>query len=69
MLTGEMAKYQIQDRVRQAEQARIAGRSPTQRSVDRTAVVRNVASGLLAAAAGLRRRPASTVAPIGVKPA
>jgi hypothetical protein len=68
MLTGEMAKYQIQDRVRDAEAARIAGRSRT-RVVARRAVARNVASGLLAAVVGLRGRTASTAAQIGVKPA
>jgi hypothetical protein len=63
MLTGEMAKYQIQDRIREAEQGRIGG--ATRRDRVRTPVVRRVASGLLAAV-GPRRKATPTAGATGV---
>lgn len=67
MLTREMAKYQIQDRVREAEHARLARSSRIRRDRSRPAVVRSVASGLLAVATGLRRKTTPTVSPLSVK--
>jgi hypothetical protein len=60
MLTGEIAKYQIQDRIRAAERDRVSRPAHARR----TAVVRVVGSGLLAAVAGRRRKatPTSAVA-------
>ena len=60
MLTGEIAKYQIQDRIRAAERDRVSGPAHARR----IAVVRVVGSGLLAAVAGRRRKatPTSAVA-------
>lgn len=64
MLTGEIAKYQIQDRIRAAERDRLSGPARAGRAGGRTAVVRVVGSGLLAAVAGRRRKatPTSAVA-------
>jgi len=67
MLTGEMAKYQIQDRIREAEQGRLAKSSQVRRSRARSAATRNVASGLLAFATGLRRKTTPTVTQVSVK--
>ena len=67
MLTGEMAKYQIQDRVREAEQGRLAKSSQVRRSRARSAATRSVASGLLATATGLWRKTTPTATPVRVK--
>jgi hypothetical protein len=66
MLTGEIAKYQIQDRICAAGQDRAS--RPTHAGTDhgRTAVVRRVGSGLLAAVVGPRRKATPTSAAIGV---
>ena len=63
-LTGEIAKYQIEDRIRAAEHDRSARRD---RDRGRTASVRQVGSGLLAAVAGRRRKATPTSAAIGVR--
>ena len=67
MLTGEMAKYQIQDRVREAEQGRLASSTRIRRDRSRSAAVRSVGSGLLAVATGLRRKTNPTTSPLSVK--
>lgn len=67
MLTGEMAKYQIQDRVREAERGRLARSSQVHRSRTRSAATRSVASGLLAVVAGLRRKATPTATPVRAK--
>ena len=67
MLTGEIAKYQIQDRVRASEQDRVSRSTNVDRDRGRTAVVRRVGSGLLAAIVGRRRKATPTSAAIGVR--
>jgi hypothetical protein len=65
MLTGDVAKYQIQDRIRAAEMDRTAREAQLRRGGSRAAG-RRVGSGLLAVVAGLKVRatpkdlPAST---------
>jgi hypothetical protein len=66
MLTGEIAKYQIQDRVRAAAQDRAAASIRVDRDRGPTATVRRVGSGLLAAVVG-RRKASPTSATIGVR--
>jgi hypothetical protein len=66
MLTGEMAKYQIQDRVHAAERDRAAASIRIDRDRGRTAIVRKVGSGLLAVVVG-RRKAAPTSAAIGIR--
>jgi hypothetical protein len=67
MLAGEMAKYQIEDRIRAAEQDRAASRSPRpSRAGGRAAVVRRVGSGLFAAAFGRRRKTTPTASRVGI---
>lgn len=53
MLTGEVAKYQIQDRVREADAERLAGSVRASR-VRRRSVTRRAGSGLLAALASIK---------------
>jgi hypothetical protein len=66
MLTGDIAKYQIQDRIREAEQDR-ASRSPRPgRAGGRAAVVRRVGSGLFGAAFGRRRKTTPTSSRLGI---
>jgi hypothetical protein len=60
MLTGEMAKYQIQYRIRSAEQDRSSRRAMAASEETRTPVVRRVGSGLLAAVVGPRRKAIPT---------
>lgn len=67
MLTGEIAKYQIQDRIRAAEQDRVARSTRIQPDHGRTAVVRRVGSGLLAAVVGRRRKATPTSAQTEVR--
>lgn len=50
MLSGEMAKYQIADRVREAEAARLAKRTRRARSVDERGFARRVGRAAMAAA-------------------
>lgn len=49
MLTGEMAKYQIQDRVREAEAYRAAKSTNAGRAAERQSRVRKIASSALSA--------------------
>ena len=49
MLTGEMAKYQIQDRVREAEAYRAARSTNAGRAAERQSRIRKIASSALAA--------------------
>jgi hypothetical protein len=67
MLTGEIAKYQIQDRIRAAEQDRVSRSTRVGRDRTRSAVVRIVGSGLLAAVVGRRRKATPTSATMGVR--
>jgi hypothetical protein len=67
MLTGEIAKHQIQDRIRAAERDRVARSSHGYRDRGRTPVVRRVGSGLLAAVVVYRRNTSSTSAAIEVR--
>ena len=62
MLTGDIARAQIEDRVREAEGARIARMARGRRVRDPRSTVRQVASGMLAAATSMRR---ITTAPSG----
>jgi hypothetical protein len=66
MLTAEMAKYRIQDRIREAEHDRAHGSARRDRDAGRTGVVREVGSGLFAAVIGRRRKATPTSAAIGV---
>lgn len=54
MLNGEMARYQVQDRVRAAEADRIARGAASARSLGRVSSHRRPRSGLLAILASLR---------------
>jgi hypothetical protein len=62
MLTGEVAKYQIQDRIRAAEQDRVSRSTRVDRAGGRSPVVRRVGSGLFAAVVGRRRKATPTSA-------
>jgi hypothetical protein len=62
MLSGDIAKYQIQDRIRAAEQDRVSRSTRVDRDRVRTAAVRRVGSGLLAAVVGRRRKATPTSA-------
>ena len=62
MLSGDIAKYQIQDRVRQAEAARLAG-SVRANQVRRASTVRRVGSGLLAALTSVKPASSRTTVP------
>jgi hypothetical protein len=50
MLSGEMARYQIADRVREAEAARLAKATRRARTADERGFVRRVGRAALAAA-------------------
>lgn len=50
MLSGEMARYQIADRVREAEAGRIAKTTRRARAADERGVARRVGRAALAAA-------------------
>jgi hypothetical protein len=52
MLTGEMAKYQIEDRIRAAQHDHASRSTRAGQDRRRSPVVRRVASGLLAAVVG-----------------
>ena len=67
MLTGEIAKHQIQDRIRAAERDRVARSGRGNRDRGRIPVVRRVGSGLLATLVGYRRNSSSTSAAIEVR--
>ena len=49
MFTGEMAKYQIQDRIREAEAYRAARSTNAGRAAARQSRIRKIASSALAA--------------------
>jgi hypothetical protein len=66
MLSGDIAKYQIQDRIRAAEQDRASRSKHVDRDHARTAVVRKVGSGLLAAVVGRRRKATPTSSAVGI---
>ncbi len=67
MLSGDIAKYQIQDRIRAAEQDRASRSERVDRDHVRTPVVRRVGSGLLAAVVGSRRKATPTSAATEVR--
>jgi hypothetical protein len=63
MLSGEIAKHQIQDRIRAAEQDRLSRTARVDRGRRTHAVVvRRVGSGLLASIVGRRRKATPTSA-------
>jgi hypothetical protein len=62
MLSGDIAKHQIQDRIRAAEQDRLSRTARVDNGRARGAVVRRVGSGLLAAIVGRRRKVTPTSA-------
>ena len=64
MLTIEIAKYQIQDRVGAAERDRAARSLQVDRRRARAEAVRRVGSGMLASVLGRRRKTTPTSAPI-----
>jgi hypothetical protein len=66
MLSGDIAKYQIQDRIRAAEQDRLSRSTRVERDHARTAAVRRVGSGLLAAVVGRRRKATPTSSTVGI---
>lgn len=66
MLTGEIAKYQIQDRVNAAARDRAATSVRADRDRGRTAIVRMVGSGRLAAVVGRRKASVASRA-IGIR--
>ncbi len=67
MLTGEIAKYQIEDRIRAAEQDRTSRSTRVDRTRRRTPVVRRVGSGLLASVVGRGRKATPTSAAVGAR--
>jgi hypothetical protein len=66
MLTREIAKYQIQDRVGDAERDRAGRSAQVDRRRARAEAVRRVGSGMLASVAGRRRKTTPTASPIGL---
>ena len=66
MLTGEIAKYQIQDRVHAAERDRAAASIRVDRDRGRLAVVRKMGGALLTAVVG-RRSTSPTSAAVGIR--
>ena len=66
MLTGEIAKYQIQDRVNAAARDHAATSARADRDRGRTAIVRMVGSVLLAGVVGRRKAYAASRA-IGIR--
>jgi hypothetical protein len=66
MLTREIAKYQIQDRVGAAERDRAARSMQVDRRRARAEAIRQVGSGMLASVVGRRRKTTPTSAPIGL---
>jgi hypothetical protein len=63
MLTGEVAKYQIQDRIRAAEMDRVSKAAMGNRGGRSRVAVRKVGSGILAAVASLRSNTGATTVP------
>ena len=66
MLTREIAKYQIQDRVGDAERHRLGRSAQVDRRRVRVEATRRVASGMLASVVGRRRKTTPTSSPIGL---
>ena len=66
MLTREIAKYQIQDRVEAAQRDRAGRAAQIDRRRARATAVRKVGSGMLASVVGRRRKTTPTSAPIGL---
>jgi hypothetical protein len=66
MLSGDMARYQIEDRIREAKRDRVARSVRKDRSPQRAAVTRRVGSGFLAAVTWPKR---ARQAPPVVRPA
>lgn len=54
MLTGDVAKYQIQDRIRAAEMDRVARDAQVRRGRGTRIAVRRIGSGMLAVVSGVR---------------
>jgi hypothetical protein len=54
MLSGDVAKYQIQDRIRAAEMDRVARDAQLRRGGGSRAAVRKLGSGLMAVVGGVR---------------
>jgi hypothetical protein len=63
MLSGDIAKYQIQDRVRAAEMDRVARSAQLRRGGGTRAAVRKVGSGLMAVVTGVRIHATPTELP------
>jgi hypothetical protein len=66
MLTREVAKYQIQDRIGEAERDRAGRSAQVERRRARATAVRKVGSGMLASVVGRRRKTTPTTTPIGL---
>lgn len=66
MLTREIARYQIQDRIGAAELDRAARSVLVDRRRVRAEAVRRVGSGMLASVLGRRRKTTPTSTPIGL---
>lgn len=66
MLTREIARYQIQDRVDDAQRDRAGRSAQVDRRRTRTATVRRVGSGMLASVVGRRRKTTPAADPIGL---
>ncbi len=66
MLTREIAKYQIQDRIGDAQRDRAGRSAQVDRRRARAAAVRQVGSGMLASVVGRRRKTTPTSTPIGL---
>ena len=66
MLTREIAKYQIQDRVEAAQRDRAGRSAQADRRRVRATAVREVGSGLLASVIGRRRKTTPTSTPVGL---
>lgn len=54
MLSGDLAKYQIQDRIRAAEMDRTARQAQLRRGGHTRVAVRRIGSGVMAIVAGVR---------------
>jgi hypothetical protein len=54
MLTGDIAKYQVQDRIRAAEMERTARAAMRNRTGAKQAAVRRIGSGLMAVVSAIR---------------
>ena len=65
MLTREVAKYQIQERVEAAQRDRAGRSAQIDRRRIRAAAVRKVGSGMLASVVGRRRKTTPASTPIG----